>query len=533
MTLRVRPNQILAFVITLLAALLCARGGEADAGAMGSAQDAGVPEANGAAESPRDAGPASAADAGTFAPGGRATSSASMFEALPPVVLDPEIAPIVEGRDAVQEKAAPVPNAERPAVALKALLGLLLLLSFAYVGGHPRVQALERRIGVSQVITAGFPFVLLGLVSRLPAVGILTDELLAKLSPLLRIGLGCIGFVTGFRFSALFRTAPSADIVRAATLATVVPFVAVASSSGALLLWMSDDLTTAAFRDPVFMRDALILGTAGAMTARSGADLFRSEDGDRVLVRLFRLEELAGIVGLAIVAAYFRPKGDVTWQLPGTAWLLMTLGVGVALGGIAYVVFRGSRRGPEFVVLTLGAIAFCAGMAGYLRLSSVVVAFVAASCLALLPSEQRERIRLALGRLERPVYLLSLIVIGALWQVDDWRGWVLVPVFAVARLGGKWLSSRLAMGSADLGLRREDRHLLAISPMGPLAIAIVVNAQLLYPGGSMSPIVAAVIGGAIMTEIFVQIAGRRLGTAGDRSGRISTMDLSDPPERAP
>jgi hypothetical protein len=45
--------------------------------------------------------------------------------------------------------------------------------------------------------------------------------------------------------------------------------------------------------------------------------------------------------------------------------------------------------------------------------------------------------------------------------------------------------------------------------MGPLAIAIVVNALLLYPGGSSSLIVAAVIGGAIFTELAVQLAGGR------------------------
>jgi hypothetical protein len=49
---------------------------------------------------------------------------------------------------------------------------------------------------------------------------------------------------------------------------------------------------------------------------------------------------------------------------------------------------------------------------------------------------------------------------------------------------------------------------LTISPIGALAIAIVVNAQLLYPGGSIELIVSAVIGGGILTEVFVQLATR-------------------------
>src|SRR5690606_19640140 len=128
-----------------------------------------------------------------------------------------------------------------------------------------------------------------------------------------------------------------------------------------------------------------------------------------------------------------RPQSAVTWQLPGTAWLLLTVGLGGTLGLLCYLVFKRPQEGPEFVVLTLGAIAFSAGLAGYLRLSPVVVAFLAGICLTALPEAYRDRIRSALRRLERPILLLSLIVIGALWQIGDWRGWALVPVFTVAR----------------------------------------------------------------------------------------------------
>jgi hypothetical protein len=51
--------------------------------------------------------------------------------------------------------------------------------------------------------------------------------------------------------------------------------------------------------------------------------------------------------------------------------------------------------------------------------------------------------------------------------------------------------------------------------MAPLAIAIVVNAQLLYPGRSISLIASAVIGGAILTEAAVQLVSR---------GSLSTLE---------
>jgi hypothetical protein len=169
-----------------------------------------------------------------------------------------------------------------------------------------------------------------------------------------------------------------------------------------------------------------------------------------------------------------------------------------------------AHDGPEFVVVTLGSISFAAGAAGYLRMSPVVVAFVAALFLANFPGTYKERLGATLRRLERPIYLLSLVTIGALWQVDDWQGWLLMPVFMALRFIGKALATYLADRQGVLALEPQERDGLSIAPIGPLAIAIVVNAQMLYPGGSISRVVSGVIGGAILTEIAVQWQSRRV-----------------------
>jgi len=465
--------------------------------ASSAAADAGVPPVT-SAYADEDAG----VDLSPFQP----PSSAPAIT-LPPATPDPEIAPIVVGRDAVQRSDAPIESHKRPRALVETILSVLSLMALAYMGGHPRVVQLERRLGISQVITAGFPFVVLGLIARLPSVDVLDDQLLGDLSPLLRIGLGCIGFTAGFRFSTALEREMEPAHVRIASYASGIPFVFVAAMCGGVLLAFTGDITTAALRDPVFVRDAVILGTAGAMTATTSAEVFRADE--RAVRRVLQLEEVAGIIGLAVIAAYFRPRHEVTWQLPGTAWLLLTIGLGITLGLIGLLVMRRAQEGPEFVVLTLGMIAFASGTGGYLRLSPVVVAFLAGTCLALLPPTQKQRIAAALRRMERPIYLLSLVVIGALWQVDDWRSWLLVPVFTIARLFGKRMGVELGLRHAGVQLTSEQKQALSIAPIGPLAIAIVVNAQLLYPGGSISPIVAAVIVGAIVTEIIVQLVSRR------------------------
>lgn len=100
------------------------------------------------------------------------------------------------------------------------------------------------------------------------------------------------------------------------------------------------------------------------------------------------------------------------------------------------------------------------------------------------------------------------VVTPPLWRVSDWRGWVLMPVFMALRLAGKWLGTTLALGHAEFDLGAEERRAIAMPPLGPLALAIVTNALLLYPGGSISLIVSAVIGGGVLTEILLQLSNR-------------------------
>lgn len=457
---------------------------------------------------------------------------------LPAVEPDPAVAPVLEGRQLERPpEAQSIATRDRPETVLRVLLGLLALMAIAYLGGHERVLAWERRLGISQVITAGLPFILLGMVARLPKVGILTDAVLTELSPLLTIGLGSVGFIAGFRLDTKrFQRLPRGTS-STALLSTLIPSATVAVAMAPLLLVFSGETwSRSLLRNPVFLRDALILATAGAMTARSAIRLREGEpqaegtaaQAEGTAAQIVRLEELAGVAGLAFVAAFFRQQHghEGGWQLPGMAWLMLTLGLGAALGLLFYTMLIVTPRGPDFLVVALGAIAFAAGAANYLRLSSVAVPFVAGVILVNFPGNFQPRLREMLARLERPIYLLALFVIGALWRVDDWRGWVLMPVFMVSRLAGKSLAAALAARSEHLPITAEESRTLAISPIGALAIAIVVNAQLLYPGGSISLVVSAVIGGGVLTEAFVQLASRR---AASTKGPASAPPSAPPP----
>ncbi|MBP7292129.1 MAG: hypothetical protein KBB21_36220 [Nannocystaceae bacterium] len=402
-----------------------------------------------------------------------------------------------------------VASADRPWFAVKVLIGLLLLLVLAYLGGHPVVHRLERRLGVSRVVAAGFPFLALGLLSHRWEV--LTDDVLGHLRPILHLALGWIGLVIGMRIELSKLAGLPRGTVTIIGVGTGIPLGMIVAGCTAVLM-IARLLAGQPMLDVLIVRDALLLGAAGAIAAdtetlRYGARR-ATREARRALVLLANLDELAALVGLAFLNAYFRPSGaSVTWQLPHTAWLFVTFGLGLVVGVVIYAILRLPASRTESVALLLGSVAFAAGIASELYLSPLVVCFIVGMLLTNFPGDYKARLVDNLARLEMPIYLVFLIVAGAMWRPTT-LGWLAMVVLLVARYVGRWLGGRVVWRKVDAELPADARRSLVFAPMGTLPIAVAVNAALLYPDGELPTILTATIGGAILCEIALSLLWR-------------------------
>lgn len=392
------------------------------------------------------------------------------------------------------------------AVVIRALLGFVVFFVLAYVAGHPTVLRLEGKFLIGPATAMGLPFVLLGLAAAQPSVGVLTPNVLEEAAPLLPLGLGWIGFVVGTRFETRRFEQISPDSEASVFLTTAAPVLLILAACS-LVVYPLGLLP----RDtPGLLRDGLLLSVAGAMVARTSTRLLAGEANSSRLVRIVELEQLAGVLGLLFVSVFFRPPSSmVGWQLPSTAWLFVTLGIGTALGLIIWAILTRMHSPAHFAALLLGAVAFCAGMASFLRLSSLSVCFIAGAVIINIGGSWKEEFRSALERLERPVYLIFLVIAGALWSPADPRGWVLMALFLLGRFAAKWLSVRLVSRYWIPDLSVDEKKVLAIAPMGALSIAIVVSAQDLYSGSTVPLIVTAIIGGSVFSEVLLQLVWRK------------------------
>jgi hypothetical protein len=397
-------------------------------------------------------------------------------------------------------------------VVIRTVFGLVLLLGLASLGAHPRIRRWEERAGISQLLTTGLPFVALGLIARSPGVSVLTPEVLEDLAPLLHLGLGWIGFLTGFSFrlSAL-EEGPRGGAAVVLSLAGV-PALLVALACGGILIAVQVELDRA-----TIVRDAVLIGLAGSLAApsvgatleRAGAAPSAAEDARRIA----KFEALAAVIGLAIVSAYDRPRGaHLAWTLPAIGWLFVTLGMSATVGVLAWIAMRRPMAKADSQTLLLGVVALASGMAGYLKLCALVICFLAGLALRNLPGAHYEGVVAALERFERPVYLTFLAVVGAIWDVDDWRGWALIAPFVVARIAGRWIGVHVARrarrkaAAPELGKR--GTVALVLAPMSPLAIALIVSVSTLYLSTGVRLSVTPVLVGAVVHELRVHATAR-------------------------
>ncbi len=431
---------------------------------------------------------------------------------------------------------------------LRIVLGLALAFILAIAAAHPLVRRVERRLGLTVLLSSGLPFLALGVVFHLPRVGILTDDVVRDLRPALEFGLGWLGFVVGMQFDVRELDAMPEKTAAVVVAESAIPFLATSAAC----------LIARAVLDPYFvpsdifehrayffgteiidsLRDALALGACAAPAAPVAAVAIAGGSGSnaaKLLGRVTALNDVAGVVVIGLICAFFRP-GDAlsAWRLPIVAWLFVTLGLGGVLGILTYVLVRSAKTAAEEMAYLLGAIGISAGMSGFLGISPLVSCAIAGALLTNLPHKNLDRLKATIGLVERPLYLIFLLVAGALWDPTAWEGWALVPIFVFSRVAGKLFGAIVAKSAGPEGLPDAGTLGLALSPQSPIAIATIVSYVTLYrpltAGAHALPwLMTACIGGAVLTELTVQAIARVRGGLGISDLRSPSMVSAPPP----
>ena len=374
-------------------------------------------------------------------------------------------------------------------------LTIIIIVVAAYLAAHVLFDWLGRRF----LIVSGAEYLLLGILLGPEVSGILNPSVVSQFAPFMTLALGWIGALIGaqFRLAELMRI--PGVFYRVALIEATAVFLVTGAASTALIMHFLDA--------PLYQGSiaGAALGAVATASAPAGIALVARQLGRRgPLVQQLQvttaIDAVVAIVafGVLVSVVHIDPAGV---RAPtGTEWAVINVGIGI-VGGTLFHLFLGDEKDIDRLFIALsGALVLASGAAAYLRLSPLLSTMLIGVVLVN-TSSNATAIRHVLTRVERPLYYVLLLFVGAAWSRAPGSAWLLpVVLFLLVRLVAKLASARLAarlQGTLpDVG-PDWGRALLG---HGGLAVAIAFNYQLLTEMPYRSVVFTAAILSVLLTE---------------------------------
>jgi Kef-type K+ transport system membrane component KefB len=402
---------------------------------------------------------------------------------------------------------------------------LVLLVVLSYAVGH-----LVARYASRFLVFSGAEYLLVGVLigPQVPPT-LLPPESLSRLSPLVSLLLGLVGFIFGMRAS---RDTRRLDAAVSGVVSALLVLLAVGGATVALAVGVvPGDPSKASFvleRPVAFGRGwvlelyatsdhvwlGLALGAAAAVASTTAVDLAARLTRARGRVLEFckigaTSSQITAVVVFGLALAVARGVDSAGKLGIGvTEWALASAGAGVVCGLLLSLFIGRESDSMRLFLATLGGVTFASGIGSALGISPLFVNLIAGMVVAG-TSPHAERLRKELDRLRHPLFVLVMIFAGAMWVPTTGRAWLFPAVYVFVRLIARQvftsLSARLFM-EKPLRAPRPGSGLLG---QGTLAVAIAVNYAQRVP--AHAPIVlTTVLCGTLLFDAFSVRGLRRL-----------------------
>ena len=391
------------------------------------------------------------------------------------------------------------------------LSSIALILLLALLAGH-----LVKFIHVPEVTG----YILAGIAVGPSMLGWINEQNLASLSIFSEVALALILFSIG----SIFEFRRFREVGKTIVVITLIECALVTSLVTAAALFMGQKWET-----------ALLLGTVAMETgAASTLMVLREYNADGPLTQVitgaiainnlvcltcFLLLtsglQLAGRLGMGDGASLYSTVYSVIWQLIGSAALGYLVGLLLAAWST-----KVTEHG-ETLILLIGSVLLCAGLAVLLNLSILVVSLVLGATTANL-SAHTGRLAQVQSRTDPPFYAVFFVIAGAHLQLGLLKtlgllGLAYILARAVGKLTGTYLGSKLVKAPRSVSARLGP----SVLAHAGLAIGLVLSLSRQYPQVN-AELTAVVLGGILVYEVIGPISVRKMILrAGESHARIA------------
>jgi Kef-type K+ transport system membrane component KefB len=380
---------------------------------------------------------------------------------------------------------------------------LVLIVAGSYLAAHWAFEWLGHRF----MLISGAEYLVLGILLGPQVSGVLQASVLDAFAPFMTLALGWIGAVVGSNFYLPLLVRVRGELYRVAFAEAALTLAVTAALLTAGLAWLYQ-LPLGDTIPPAAALGAIAVASSPAGVAMLTRRLVRRGLVVRQIEVATGVDAFTAIVtfGLLLCIAHAAPPASVRAPTP-TEWAVISVAIG-CVGGALFHLFVGNERNIDRLFISIaGAVILVSGAAAYLRLSPLLPAMLIGAMLAN-TRKNREEIRQALTRVERPLYFVLLIFAGAAWDPGT-TGWWMIPaiLFVVVRTFAKLTSARLAAFFNGLLAALGARWGRALLGQGGLAIAIALDYHLFH-GDLLLPDV--VFSAAVTSVLLTDLSSARL-----------------------
>lgn len=358
--------------------------------------------------------------------------------------------------------------------------GLLILLAF--LGSRLIVRRRHSVSPLNFLFLSGLIYIFVGFLLGDSFLHVLSHQVLQGLTPLISLGLGWIGFLFGFQLEMKYLRRFPGKYISLSYLQFLFAFVAVFAVFFFLL-----DAFYASETPFLLYGMALALGllvSLNSPTLLNAASPLISTKGDYYYLARFLVSVSGfwGIVGLVSLSSFWHyPFSQTGVFFNGLMMLAASTAFPALFGYIFHILTKEKTPGQDLLVYLLGMVFFVSGAAFYFNLSPLYSGMVLGVIFSNLTRTQEKLYPLLLST-EKPLFIVFLILIGALWEFNfDYRIGILVVLIVVLRIVGYVVPLPAVGRMLRFPIRLPSVFGLCFLSSGGIGIAFAVSLKLAYP----------------------------------------------------
>lgn len=385
---------------------------------------------------------------------------------------------------------------------MQAIYAFGLLILIAFLGA----RFITKRTSFSPVnffFNSGFIYIFLGLSLGSSGLGVLEPSILSEFTPLISLGLGWVGFLFGFQLETKYLRRFPGKYISLSLLQFLFVFFL---GSLAFLLILKPLYPSEQIFLLYGMAVALgLLLSLNSPTLLSMASRVIPERGNYFYLARFlaSVSGFWGIVGLAMLSSFWHyPFFESKIFLMGGGFFLLSTMFPIFVGYLFHVLTKKNTSEERMLVYLLGLVFFVSGAAFYFNLPPLYLSMVMGITYSNL-TKIHEKLYPLLLSTEKPLYIIFLILIGALWEVNlDYRVAILVGLLVILRMMTYILPLPLLKAVLHFPLHLPMRFGLSFLSSGGIGVAFAVSLKLAYPLPLTDIFLSVALFGVLFTEFI-------------------------------